>query len=335
VSTDHDPALPPHRSGRGFRNPEGGHRARGKPADWLRFMREFAFAPASMKQPLVPAGHVLDETTAVSALTALASKDTATWLGHACFLLRLGGVSVLTDPFLGERASPFAFAGPRRFAGTGISIDRLPPIDVVAVSHNHYDHLDVPTLHQLLARNPRAIAVTAVGCGPLLRKLGFRVVHELDWGDTVSASGIDITAVPAVHFSSRGLFDRDRTLWCGFAIRGAGRSVYFAGDTGWGPVFDHAGQRFGPFDLGLVPIGAYDPRVLMQAVHANPEEAVKIGLAMQAHTLAAMHWGTIALTTEPAFEPPQRFIAAAQAAGLDEDRAWVLKIGETRTIRER
>jgi L-ascorbate metabolism protein UlaG (beta-lactamase superfamily) len=219
-----------------------------------------------------------------------------------------------------------------RYAGTGISIDRLPPIDIIAVSHNHYDHLDMPSLRRLLKRNPQAVIVTALGCAPLFRRIGFGRIHELDWGQVATVGMIDITALPAVHFSSRGPFDRNHTLWCGFSISGHRRSVYFGGDTGWGEVFKPAGERFGPFDLGLVPIGAYDPRAVMQAVHADPEEALQIGLAMKAHTLAAMHWGTIALTTEPAFEPPERFLAAARDAGLADDRAWVLKIGETRVI---
>lgn len=326
-----DPALPPHGAPGAWRNPAGSARNRGTRADWWKFVREFGFGGGDIKRPAVPAGHVLDPAQALAGLAAT-REDSATWLGHACFLLRLGGRTVLTDPFLGSRASPFTFAGPRRYAGTGISIDQLPPIDIVAVSHNHYDHLDAPSLRRLVARNPQAVAVTALGCGPLLRRLGFGAVHELDWGEAADGSGVRITAVPAVHFSSRGLHDRNATLWCGFSIAGGGRRVYFAGDTGWCEVFAHAGRRFGPFDLGLVPIGAYDPRALMQAVHASPEEAVAIGQAMRATTLAAMHWGTIALTTEPAFEPPVRFRAAARANGLADDRAWVMRIGETRAI---
>ncbi len=327
-----DPALPPHRSRRGFRNPPGGHTGRGTPREWLRFLREWGFAPATRKRPRVPAGPVLDEAEALAGLAAHAGTDSATWLGHACFLLRLDGAAVLTDPYLSPRASPFSFAGPQRYAGTGIAPENLPRIDAVAVSHNHYDHLDVPALKALLARNPDLAAITALGCGRLFRRLGFRTVHELDWGGQAVHRGVTFIALPAVHFSSRGLFDRNRTLWCGFGISGVRHSVYFSGDTGWGTVFDAAGERFGPFDLGLVPIAAYDPRPLMQAVHANPEEGLRIGLAMRARTVCAMHWGTIALTTEPAFEPPVRFRAAAESAGLDESGAWLMRIGETRAI---
>jgi L-ascorbate metabolism protein UlaG (beta-lactamase superfamily) len=239
---------------------------------------------------------------------------------------------VLTDPYLSAYASPVQGLGPRRYAGTGIPLARLPKIDLILLSHNHYDHLDSTVLRQLARRNPETVVFVPLGLTPILKRLGFRSVHELDWGQARSESGATVTAVPAVHFSSRTPFDRNRTLWCGFKLEVNGRTIYFAGDSGWGGVFQHAGARFGPFDLALVPIGAYEPRPLMQAVHANPEEGLRIGLAMRARRIVAMHWGTIALTTEPAFEPPRRFLAAARAAQLGEDRAWVMAIGETRSI---
>ena len=332
MSEQHDPALPPHRGARGFHNPPGSPRQRGRPRDWLDFIRRLNFGDPAVRKPRVPAGHELDADTAVAAFEQLAGHDTGTWLGHACFLLRLGPLTVLTDPYLSAYASPVAGIGPKRYAGTGIPLARLPRIDVIALSHNHYDHLDAPVLRRLAHANPECMVFVPLGLSTILRRLGFRHVHEMDWGETREHRGLKITALPAVHFSSRSPFDRNRTLWCGFAISANQRRVYFAGDTGWGKVFDHAGERFGPFDLGLVPIGAYEPRPLMQAVHANPEEAVRIGMAMRAKTLVAMHWGTIALTTEPAFEPPQRFRAAAQSAGLAEAQAWVMAIGETRSF---
>ncbi len=332
MSAIDDPALPPHRNARGFHNPPGSPRSRGTPGDWLRFFRDLSFGPRSVRMPDVPAGHVLDEATALRGLEALAAQDTLTWLGHACFLIRIDGKNILTDPYLHAFASPVPGFGPQRFAGTGIALNNLPVIDLILLSHNHYDHLDAPALRQLEKRNPAAVFVVPIGLREKISGLGFRDVHELDWGEQHRVGEFTVTALPAVHFSSRTPFDRNRTLWCGFGLRTPARSVYFAGDTGWGEVFPHVGARFGPFDLGLVPIGAYEPRVLMQPVHANPEEAVRIGRAMRATTLAAMHWGTVALTTEPAFEPPQRFRAAAAAAGYDETRAWIFSIGETRAL---
>jgi len=330
--TDHDPALPPHRNRRGFHNPAGSPQARGTTADWLRFLRDVSFGPKSLRRPAVPAGHVLDEATALAQLASFGEQDTLTWLGHACSLIRIDGRTVLTDPYLSPYAAPVPGIGPKRFAGTGIGIDRLPKLDAILLSHNHYDHLDAIALRQLSARNRDCVFVVPLGLAPIIRRLGFRRIHELDWGETHADSGLTVTALPAVHFSSRTPFDRNRTLWCGFALTSMRQRVFFAGDTGWGPVFEAVGERFGPFDLGLVPIGAYEPRALMRAVHADPEEAVRIGRAMRARRVVAMHWGTIALTTEPAFEPPARFTAAAAMAGYTADHAWVMKIGETRAL---
>lgn len=331
-SADSDPALPPHRGARGFHNPPGSVRARGTPGEWLRLLRELSFGPRSLRHPAVPAGHVLDETAALATLAALAEADTLTWLGHACFLIRIGGQNVLTDPYLSDYASPLPGFGPKRYAGTGIGLAQLPPIDLILLSHNHYDHFDAPALRQLASANRDARVVVPLGLARPMRQLGFRQADELDWGEVCVCGALLVTALPAVHFSSRTPFDRNKTLWCGFSLVSPQHRIYFAGDTGWGPVFEHAGARFGPFDLGLLPIGAYDPRALMQAVHANPEEAVRIGSAMRASRLVAMHWGTVALTTEPAFEPPQRFRAAAEAAGFADDQAWIMKIGETRAL---
>lgn len=327
-----DPALPPHRNARGFHNPPGSPRGRGTALQWLRFLRDFGLSRSAKVPPVLPYDHVLDEEHALAQLAAQQGRDSLTWLGHACFLIRIGGHTVLTDPYLSDYASPVPGLGPRRYAGTGIGLDRLPPVDMILLSHNHYDHLDKLALQRLAARNNEAHFLVPLGLAGMIRRLGFRNVRELDWGDLYTEGPLSVTALPAVHFSSRTPFDRNRTLWCGFALASARHRVYFAGDTGWGPVFDHVGERYGPFDLGLVPIGAYDPRELMQAVHANPEEALRIGLAMRAERIVAMHWGTIALTTEPAFEPPQRFLAAARAAKLTEDQAWVMAIGETRAL---
>jgi len=329
----HDPALPSHRDAQGdFHNPPSAPRVRGTTADWLRFFRDVSFGARSLRQPAIPAGHVLDEKAALAQLASFGDQDTLTWLGHACFLIRLDGKTILTDPYLSAYASPVQGFGPKRFAGTGIAIEHLPKLDAILLSHNHYDHLDAVALRKLARRSRQACFVIPLGLKPLIESLGYTNVHELDWGAQHIENGLTVTAVPAVHFSSRTPFDRNRTLWCGFALASQKHRVYFAGDTGWGEVFEHAGRRFGPFDTALVPIGAYEPRPLMQAVHANPEEAVRIGKAMQAQRLVAMHWGTVALTTEPAFDPPPRFLAAAGQSGYAPAQAWVMKIGETRAL---
>jgi N-acyl-phosphatidylethanolamine-hydrolysing phospholipase D len=183
-----------------------------------------------------------------------------------------------------------------------------------------------------LPHKDRIAAVTTLGLGAYFRNRGYDDVRELDWGQRTSRDGVTITAVPAVHFSKRTPFDRNRTLWAGFAIEGGGKRVYFAGDSAYGPVFAEWGERLGGFDLGLVGIGAYAPRALMVATHTSPEDAIQLGRDLGCRTLMGMHWGSIKLTDEPVFEPPRRFREAGKAGGYAPEDLWIMKIGETREI---
>ena len=310
-----------------FRNPPGSPTPGGGFGDWLRFfMRRAAMGSGPVE---LPPGHVLPPEAVAAGLRG--TGDRLTWLGHSSFLLRLGTTTLLTDPFLTEYASPFPPLGPKRFAPPALRPEELRAVDVILLSHNHYDHLDRPTL-QRLADRQRITLVTALGVGRYLGDLGFARILELDWRQPAAMAGLTVTALPAVHFSKRGLFDRNATLWCGFLIEAAGRRVYFAGDTAYGPVFEDIGQAYAPVDIGLVPIGAYEPRRLMRGSHATPEEAVAIGRHLGARRLVAMHWGTIRLTDEPPFEPPGRFKAAAAAAGYPLEAALLPAIGETIAI---
>ncbi len=198
-----------------------------------------------------------------------------TWVGHASFLLQIGAVNVLTDPVWSDRASPVGFAGPRRWVPPGIRFAELPPIDVVLISHNHYDHLDDATVRRLVAREPGARWIAPLGLVPFLRARGARHVLELDWWEETRFDGLAIACTPAQHFSARGFGDQNRTLWCGWALASASHRAYFAGDTGYHPEFGAIADRFGPFDAALLPIGAYEPRWFMRPVHMNPEEAVQ------------------------------------------------------------
>lgn len=283
-------------------------------------------------QPVPPPGHVLPEAEALAGLAEMQGADSLTWLGHAAFLLRLSGLTVLTDPFLTDLATPFSFGGPRRFAPPGITIENLPPIDVIVLSHNHYDSLDVRTL-DALPNKGRIQVVAPLGLGKYFRDRGYGPVHELDWYEESQVGPLRITALPSQHWSRRGMFDQNDTLWMGAAIESPEVRVYFSGDTGYGPNFVDLGAQFGPFDLGLIGIGAYEPRAMMKATHTTPEEAISIGLEMGAETIVGMHWGAIALGTEAPFEAPDRFRAAAQAAGVPPENAWIMAIGETRPIR--
>lgn len=318
---------PWHHGPDGFRNPPGSPERGGGFTDWAEFF--WRRLGRSEPPPALPPGHVRPEREVLAGFDRPDRPDALLWLGHASFLLRLAGRTLLIDPFLAEHASPVPPLGPRRFAPPALSAARLPPVDLVLLTHNHYDHLDRLTLEAVAARD-RPLLVTTLGVGAYLAGLPFRSVHELDWYEPIALLGLEITALPAVHFSKRTLFDRNRSLWCGFRVQHATRSVQTLGDTAFGPVFAELARRYPPPDLLLVPIGAYEPRELMKGSHCTPEEAVAIGRILGAGRLVAQHWGTIRLTDEPVFEPPERFRAAARAAGYEPGvSALVPAIGET------
>ncbi len=266
---------------------------------------------------------------------AAAGYRSVTWVGHSTVLLQLGPLNVLTDPVWSDRASPLPGIGPRRLMAPGLAFDALPPVDVVLLSHNHYDHLDRRTVRRLARHNPAAVWLCPVGVGRLLAKFGVTSRVEADWWQPIGDTRFSAACTPARHFSSRGFRDADRTLWCGWTIEADGVRVYFAGDTGLHPSFGSIAARLGPFDLILLPIGAYEPRWFMQSVHMNPEDAVEAYVALAGETrppCVALHWGTFRLTDEPVDEPPQRFARRWQEAGLPLDAAWTLAHGETRVL---
>jgi N-acyl-phosphatidylethanolamine-hydrolysing phospholipase D len=326
---DRATGSPWHHTGAGFRNPPGSPAPGGDAAAWRRFFwRRFA----SRSEVELPKGHVLPQTEALAGIAGgRGDRDRLTWLGHASFLLRLEGRTILTDPYLSAYASPLPPLGPRRFSPPGLPVERLPAVDILLLSHNHYDHLDLSTI-AMLASKEQVAAVVPLGLGRYFRARGYVRVQELDWYQELRLGELSITALPAIHFSKRTPFDRNRTLWTGYALQARSRRVYFAGDTAYGPVFEELGRQLAPFDLALLPIGAYEPRLLMQGSHTTPEEALRIAGDLRARRIVGMHWGTIRLTDEPPFEPPERFRAAATAAGYGEDQAWLMRIGETRAL---
>lgn len=314
-----------------FHNSEGGLPRTAGLAEFAPF---FLRRLRDRRPPPVPPGHVVPLAEAKE-LLRIAGPESLTWLGHASFLLRTGGLTVLTDPFLSDRASPLAGFGPKRFVPPGLPLGELPPIDAVVLSHNHYDHLDARTVEALPGKG-RIVAAVPAGLGGFFRRRGYRDVRELHWWEeTRIGADFTLAALPSNHFSGRTPFDRNATLWASWAIASRSRKIFFAGDTGYGAVFGEIGRRIGPFDLALLPIGAYEPSSIMQPVHFDPEEAVAAGSDLRANTLVAMHWGTIVLTDEPAFEPPGRFRAAASRARIPDERAWVMRIGETRATTPR
>jgi N-acyl-phosphatidylethanolamine-hydrolysing phospholipase D len=263
----------------------------------------------------------------------------ATWVGHSTVLLQLGSLNILTDPVWSERASPVQWIGPRRLMPPAVDFDALPEIDVVLLSHNHYDHLDAATARRIGKRFPGAQWLCPLGLAELLQSWGIRHVTERDWWQSVDTPAFAVTCTPAQHFSARGLRDRNDTLWCGWTIDTGDTRVYFAGDSALHPEFQDIAEKLGPFDLVMLPIGAYEPRWFMRAVHMNPEDAIDAYRALTANgderpPCLALHWGTFRLTDEPVEEPPARFTRLWNDAGLPPAAAWVLAHGETRHFNE-
>jgi len=259
--------------------------------------------------------------------SALARHPGLTWIGHSTFFFRMDGISFLTDPVFSERASPFSFAGPKRLVPPGVPLDALPRPDLALLSHDHYDHTDLPSVRALAERGVPFVLPTGVGA--LVREVGGTVAAELGWWQSAEIRGVRVTCVPARHFSGRGLTDRNRRLWAGFVVAGKNHRVYHAGDTARFDGFAEIGRRLGPLDLVALPIGAYEPAAMMAPVHLDPEEAVEAALVLGARQAVGMHFGTFDLSDEALDEPPRRFLAEAARRGLD-GRAFVMAVGETR-----
>jgi len=272
----------------------------------------------------------------IAAPRAARGYRSVTWVGHATVLLQLGPFNVLTDPIWSERASPLPWIGPRRLMPPALRFEQLPEIDLILLSHNHYDHLDAPTVRRIAQRFPAASWLCPMGLGSLLRSFGVRHLVERDWWESVETLSYTATCVPAQHFSARSMGDRGDTLWCGWTLETDGVRVYFAGDTALHPEFEQIGKRCGPFDLVMLPIGAYEPRWFMRSVHMNPEDAIQAYQALRAPAgglqppCLPIHWGTFRLTDEAAEEPPRHFAQLWERAGLQPDRNWTFAHGETR-----
>ncbi|HVV84874.1 MAG TPA: MBL fold metallo-hydrolase, partial [Kofleriaceae bacterium] len=251
-----------------------------------------------------------------------AGAPVACWIGHATWALRLGGAHVVIDPIFGRIAGLLP-----RLTPPGVAADALPPVDVVLVTHDHRDHMDLRSLRRL---GGKPTFVTGLGNGRRLRGLGD--VVELDWWQRHRVGDLDIQMVPARHWSMRAPWNRNQALWGGFVVRAPEGVAYHAGDTAWGDHFAEIGARVGPIDWAMLPIGGYAPRWFMEPQHVDPDEAARGFEALGARNLLAMHWGTFRLTDEPVGEPPARLRAWWRARGLPADRLWILDAGESRPL---
>ncbi|RII12391.1 metal-dependent hydrolase [Streptomyces sp. YIM 130001] len=249
----------------------------------------------------------------------------ATWVGHASWVLRIGGLTVLTDPVWSRRI----LGTPPRVTPPGVAWHALPPVDAVVISHNHYDHLDAPTLKRLPRSTPLFVPA---GLGRWFRRRRFSCVTELDWWEAAELRGVTIEFVPAHHWSKRSLTDTCRSLWGGWMLTAGRRRVYFAGDTGYGHWMGEIGSRHPGIDLALMPIGAYDPRWWLRDVHCDPEEAVRAVDDLGAHRMAPMHWATFLLSAEPVLDPLRRVRAAWLRSGRARHDLWDLPIGASRVL---
>lgn len=265
-----------------------------------------------------------------AALRANHQKPTLTWIGHATALLQLKGKNILTDPHFSLRASPVQWAGPRRVVPPGLSLEDLPPIHMVLISHDHYDSLDRGTILRLLRRKggEKTLFMVPLGLKEWFRGLGVERVLELDWWDEHELEDFRIIAVPLQHWSKRGFFSRNKTLWAGWVIQSHDFRFFFVGDSGYAPHFKEIGRKLGPFDLSLIPIGAYEPRWFMRHHHITPEEAVQAHLDVGSRKSVAIHWGTFILTDEPLDEPPKRLERAKIERGLSNEAFLVLRHGQ-------
>jgi len=297
-----------HFDGKKFTNSGGVHAAGFK--DLIKWMRtrqkvewkeltETAFGPP-------PVGKVEGDSIVV------------TFVNHSTFLIQTRGLNILTDPVWSERASPVPFAGPKRMRPPGIRFEDLPKIDIILLTHNHYDHLDIKTMKRLSAEfNPKIFC--PLGVGRYLERKGIGNISEMDWWDEIKIDpSLSLLCTPAQHFSGRGMFDRDRTLWSGFALLTEKGSIYYSGDTGFGELFTEIARRISPVRLSFLPIGAYKPQWFMASIHTSPEDAVRIHQIIQSPKSIGMHFGTFPLADDSMEDPVDDLKIALEKEGIPE-----------------
>ena len=312
-----------------FRNPEGSP-VRSENVKWSYS----TFNKEKKKLDMtVPDEHVIKKNLVLDKLNSIKNNDYIGWIGHATFLIKLGNTTIITDPVFSKNAGPLIF-GPKRYTEPALNLNELPKIDLFLLTHNHYDHQDMGTIRKFPYKDTKVF--TALKLGKYFTKHHFKDVQELDWYQEVKFNDLKITFLPAVHWSKRSLTDTNKTLWGSFLIEYAGKKIFFACDTGYGNIYKKIGKEYGPIDLTMINIGAYDFRPMFEKsiYHTSPEEALQAAQDLKSKKVLGTHWGTFVLSLEPIMEPPKRFKDNAEKFGFKRDDALIFKIGEFKKLSE-
>ena len=312
-----------------FRNPEGSP-VRSENVKWSYS----TFNKEKKKLDMtVPDEHVIKKNLVLEKLNSIQNNDYIGWIGHATFLIKLGNTTIITDPVFSKNAGPLIF-GPKRYTEPALNLNELPKIDLFLLTHNHYDHQDMGTIRKFPYKDTKIL--TALKLGKYFTKHHFKDVQELDWYQEVKFNDLKITFLPAVHWSKRSLTDTNKTLWGSFLIEYAGKKIFFACDTGYGNIYKKIGKEYGPIDLTMINIGAYDFRPMFEKsiYHTSPEEALQAAQDLKSKKVLGTHWGTFVLSLEPIMEPPKRFKDNAEKFGFKRDDALIFKIGEFKKLSE-
>ena len=279
--------------------------------------------------------HVLAKDQVLSDLKRYKNGDYIAWIGHATFIIKLGDTTIITDPVFSKNAGPLIF-GPKRFTDPALELSEIPKIDLFLLTHNHYDHQDMMTIRRFPYKDTKVL--TPLKLGKYFRTNGYRDINEMDWYDEIKINkNLKITFLPAVHWSKRSLTDTNKTLWGSFLIEYNGKKILFSCDTGYGNIYKDLGDKYGPIDLTIINIGAYNFYPIMpykdkSIYHTNPEEALKIGRDLKSKKVLGMHWGTFVLSLEPIMEPPMRFKNNSEKYGFKKKDALIFKIGQISKI---
>jgi N-acyl-phosphatidylethanolamine-hydrolysing phospholipase D len=334
--------LPPHHRSGGFQNNYLDFAPRGL-ADLMRWRWRSA-REGLPPVPSTPTPRVEPDLAFISsnAGAGAAMQPAVTWIGHATVLAQLGGLNLLTDPIFSQRASPVSFAGPVRAHPPGLTLAQLPRIDLVVISHNHYDHCDAPSL-QALNEQPGGppLFLVPLGMKRWMSEIGVDNTIEMDWWQSHRIGEVEVVMTPVQHWSGRSLSDRMNTLWGGWAVFAPDAHLFFAGDTGYSPDFSDIARRFAArqgargFDIALIPVGAYEPRWFMKEQHVDPDEAVRMHRDLRAQRSLGIHWGTFELTDEALDEPPRALARALARAEVSSDQFFLLALGQTRQLPRR